>query len=102
MSSPRQLAAILFTDIVGYSAMMQQDEQRAIDLVRHPRTVLQNTVTEHQGKVIEYYGDGSLWIFTSIIKAMHCALRFQQQMKAEPPVPLGGDRFAPGSSPNSE
>ena len=88
MSSTRQLAAILFTDIVGYSAMMQQDEQRAIDLVRHHRTVLQNTVTEHEGNVIEYYGDGSLCTFTSVTQAMKCAFRIQQQLLTEPVVPL--------------
>ena len=88
MSQTRQLAAILFTDIVGYSALMQQDEQRAISLVRHHRTVLENTVTEHDGNVIEYYGDGSLCIFTSVTQAMKCAFRIQQQLKQEPAVPL--------------
>jgi adenylate cyclase len=88
MSTTRQLAAILFTDIVGYSAMMQKDEQRAIDLIRHHRAVLENTVTEHEGDVIEYYGDGSLCIFTSITQAMKCAVSIQQQLHEEPAVPL--------------
>ncbi|HET6769623.1 MAG TPA: adenylate/guanylate cyclase domain-containing protein, partial [Chitinophagaceae bacterium] len=88
MSSTRQLAAILFTDIVGYSAMMQRDEQRAIDLVRHHRTVLENTVTEHDGKLIEYYGDGSLCIFTSVTQAMQCAFSIQRQLNKGPVVPL--------------
>jgi len=88
MSTTRQLAAILFTDIVGYSAMMQKDEQRAIDLIRHHRSVLENTVTEHEGDVIEYYGDGSLCIFTSITQAMKCAVSIQQQLHQEPAVPL--------------
>src|SRR5688572_12252246 len=88
MSSTRQLAAILFTDIVGYSAMMQKDEQRAIDLVKHHRTVLENTVSGHEGNVIEYYGDGSLSIFTSVTQAMKCAFSIQQQLHEEPVVPL--------------
>ena len=88
MSTTRQLAAILFTDIVGYSAMMQKDEQRAIDLVRHHRTVLEATVTEHEGNLIEYYGDGSLCTFTSVTQAMKCAYRIQQQLQEEPVVPL--------------
>ena len=83
MPSTRQLAAILFTDIVGYSALMQQDEQSAISLVKHHRTVLENTVTAHDGDVIEYYGDGSLCIFTSITQAMKCALDIQQQLQQE-------------------
>lgn len=88
MSTTRQLAAILFTDIVGYSAMMQKDEQRAIDLIRHHRSVLENTVTEHEGDVIEYYGDGSLCIFTSSTQAMKCAVSIQLQLHEEPAVPL--------------
>src|SRR5688572_4686200 len=89
MPSTRQLAAILFTDIAGYTAMMQRDEQSAIKMVKHHRAVLEKTVGEFEGNVIEFYGDGSLCIFTSITKAMHCAFSIQQQMQADhPPVPL--------------
>lgn len=88
MSSTRQLAAILFTDIVGYSAIMQEDEQRAINLVKHHRLVLEKTVADYEGDVIEYYGDGSLCIFTSITEALQCALSIQQQFQTEPKVPL--------------
>ena len=89
MPSTRQLAAILFTDIAGYTSMMQRDEQSAIKMVKHHRAVLERTVAEFEGNVIEFYGDGSLCIFTSITKAMHCAFSIQQQMQADhPPVPL--------------
>jgi len=88
MASTRQLAAILFTDIVGYSAIMQQDEQTAINLVKHHRAVIEKTVAEHDGDVIEYYGDGSLCIFTSITQAMHCAFEIQTQLREKPSVPL--------------
>ncbi len=88
MSSTRQLAAILFTDIAGYTAMMQRDEQSAIKMVKHHRAVLEKTVTDCEGDIIEFYGDGSLCIFTSITEAMRCALSIQQQMQANPPVPL--------------
>lgn len=88
MSSTRQLAAILFTDIAGYTAMMQRDEQSAVTMVKHHRAVLEKTVGEFDGEVIEFYGDGSLCIFTSITQAMHCAYNIQKQMQADPPVPL--------------
>ena len=88
MSQSRQLAAILFTDIAGYTAIMQEDEQLAIKLVKHHRLVLERTVEDHEGDLIEYYGDGSLSIFTSITQAIQCALGIQQQLKAEPAVPL--------------
>ena len=88
MPSSRQLAAILFTDIVGYSAIMQQDEQGAIRLVKHHRVVMKNSVAEHGGEVIDYYGDGSLCIFASITQAMQCAVSIQKQLHEEPVVPL--------------
>jgi TolB-like protein/class 3 adenylate cyclase len=88
MSSTRQLAAILFTDIAGYTAIMQADEQLAVKLVKHHRLVLEKTVSAYDGEVIEYFGDGSLCIFTSITQAMHCALSIQLQLQSEPAVPL--------------
>jgi TolB-like protein/class 3 adenylate cyclase len=88
MYQTRQLAAILFTDIEGYTAIMQQDEQLAVKLVKRHRAVLEKTVADYEGDVIEYFGDGSLSIFTSITEAMHCALSIQQQLQAEPLVPL--------------
>jgi TolB-like protein/class 3 adenylate cyclase len=89
MSSTRQLAAILFTDIAGYTAMMQRDEQLTITMVKQHRAVLEKTVAEFDGDVIEFYGDGSLCIFTSVTEAVHCAYRIQQLMQGgSPPVPL--------------
>ncbi|HZI54879.1 MAG TPA: adenylate/guanylate cyclase domain-containing protein, partial [Chitinophagaceae bacterium] len=88
MSQSRQLAAILFTDIAGYTAIMQEDEQLAIKLVKHHRSVLERIVKDHEGDLIEHYGDGSLSIFTSITQAIQCALGIQQELKTEPAVPL--------------
>ena len=84
----RQLAAILFTDIVGYTAMMQQDEQKAVAVTRHYITVLSQSVETHHGKVLNDYGDGSLCTFPSITDALYCAIKIQQQLQAEPKVPL--------------
>ncbi len=84
----RQLAAILFTDIVGYTAMMQQDEQNAVAVTRHYITVLKESVVAHQGKILNDYGDGSLCSFSSATEAMRCAMEMQQQLQQEPLVPL--------------
>ena len=84
----RQLAAILFTDIVGYTAMMQQDEQNAVAVTRHYITVLKLSVAAHQGKILNDYGDGSLCSFSSATEAMRCAIEMQQQLQQEPRVPL--------------
>src|SRR5687768_14251167 len=84
----RHLAAILFTDIVGYTAMMQKDEQKAVSLIKRHRAVIEKSVSDHKGDIIEYFGDGSLSIFSSVTEALHCALEVQQQLQDEPKVPL--------------
>ena len=88
MSSTRQLAAIMFTDIVGYTAMMQQNEEKAVAVIKHYNTTLEKWVTHFNGQVINYYGDGSLCIFSSATDAVNCALAIQKDLKVEPVVPL--------------
>jgi len=84
----RQLAAILFTDIVGYTTMMQQDEQAAVNITRHYITVLKQLVAKHNGKILNDYGDGNLCSFSSATEAVQCAIEIQQQLQTEPKVPL--------------
>lgn len=88
LNQNRQLAAILFTDIVGYTAMMQVDEQKAVAVTNHYITVLNQSVEKHHGKVLNDYGDGSLCTFPSVTDALYCAIEIQQQLQAEPKVPL--------------
>lgn len=84
----RHLAAILFTDIVGYTGMMQRDETLAIAAVRRHHEVLEEQIPSHDGKIYQYYGDGSLSIFTSATQAVTCALEIQKELQKEPVVPL--------------
>ena len=84
----RQLAAIMFTDIVGYTAMMQTDEQLAVSMVNRHQEVLERYVDAHQGSVYQYYGDGSLSIFSSATEAVHCAMDIQREFRNELKVPL--------------
>ena len=87
-SQQRRLAAILFTDIVGYTAIMQQSEVQALTIIRRYTIVLKQAVGEHGGEVLNDYGDGSLCVFSSASEAMHCALEMQMQLQTEPAVPL--------------
>ncbi len=82
------LAAILFTDIVGYTAMMQKDELEAMAVIRQYTSVLEKLVAEHNGEVVNNYGDGSLCTFNSATEAIKCAVEIQQQLQKKPPVPL--------------
>ncbi|MCU7551229.1 hypothetical protein OCK74_19060 [Chitinophagaceae bacterium LB-8] len=84
----RHLAAILFTDIVGYTAMMQHDEQLAMEAVKRHKKVLEKNVAANEGQVMDYYGDGSLSIFRSANDAAKCALYVQKELRIPPEVPL--------------
>ena len=84
----RQLAAIMFTDIVGYTSMMQQDEQDALMRIEHHRTVLESKVEEYSGRIVQYYGDGALIVFQSAYNAVFCAIEIQRILRSEPEVPL--------------
>lgn len=84
--SSRQLAAILFTDIVGYTSMMQRDESEALASVRRHHDVLEKTIPAFDGEIYQYYGDGSLNIFNSATQALQCAYEIQKQMLQEPVV----------------
>lgn len=84
----RHLAAILFTDIVGYTAIMQQDEAKAVQIIKHYHEVLNKTITSRQGEILNDYGDGSLCSFPSVYEALNCAIDLQTALRAEPTVPL--------------
>ena len=88
MSQNRQLAAILFTDMVGYTAIMQNDEQKALAIMRHYISVLKQAVADYNGRILNDYGDGSLCSFPSATQAVKCAVEIQQQLQNEPKVPL--------------
>jgi len=84
----RQLAAILFADMTGYTALVQENEQLARLKRKRLKEVLEETTGRFNGKVLQYYGDGSLSIFSSAIDSVHCAIEIQLQLQKEPTVPL--------------
>jgi len=88
MPQQRRLAAILFTDIVGYTALMQQDESKAVAMVKRYISVLRRIVAAHSGEILNDYGDGSLCTFSSATEAVKCAQEIQKQLQQEPAVPL--------------
>jgi len=84
----RQLAAILFTDIVGYTGMMQQNEENALLVMDRYTSVLNKLITDHGGKILNDYGDGNLCSFSSATEAIQCALCIQQLLRTDLIVPL--------------
>src|SRR5688572_4481975 len=73
MSSSRQLAAIMFTDIVGYTALMGKDEQKAFQLLKKNRQIQQPLIKQYGGTWIKEIGDGVLASFHTVTDAVLCA-----------------------------
>ena len=88
MPGIRQLAAILFTDIEGYTAIMQQNESKGLLLRDRHKLVLENEHKNFGGTIVQYYGDGTLSIFSSIVKAVECAVKMQRMFRQIPLVPV--------------
>ena len=85
----RKLVAIMFTDIVGYTSLMQKDEQKAIEYREHHRKVFNSTTKKYKGRILQYFGDGTLSTFPSAIDAVHCALEMQVAFtKNDPKIPI--------------
>ncbi|WP_339924439.1 helix-turn-helix domain-containing protein [uncultured Cyclobacterium sp.] len=84
----RQLAAVMFTDIVGYTALMQKDEEVAVGTRTRHREVFESLHTSHNGEIIQYYGDGTLSVFKSAIEATNCAIQIQKLLQEGNPVPV--------------
>ncbi len=84
----RLLSAIMFTDMVGYTALMQQDEARAKAQRDRQRRVLESRIEEHGGRILQFYGDGTLSVFQSAVQAVRAAMAVQTDLGAEPRVPL--------------
>lgn len=67
MTASCQLAAIMFTDIQGYTALRQQDEKKAVQAREKHQRIFNSTTEKHHEKILQYYGDGTLSIFNSAI-----------------------------------
>ena len=88
MQHQRRLSAIMFTDIEGYTALMQQDENNAFQIRTKHREVFKAAAEKYNGELIQYYGDGSLSIFKSSVEAIECAIEMQTEFQKEPSIPI--------------
>lgn len=88
MAYSRRLVTIMFTDIVGYTKLMQESESAAIEIRTRHRSVIEAFHKKRNGKVIQYYGDGSLSIFDSAIECVLCAIEIQREFNKDPVIPL--------------
>src|SRR6516225_8301306 len=84
MPQIRQLAAIMFSDIVGYTALMGDDEQKAFELLKLNRQLQKPLIEKYGGQWIKEIGDGVLASFPTITDAVNIASRLQAL------APIGG------------
>ena len=84
----RRLAAIMFTDIVGYTALMAHDEANALRARERHRKLVRPLVKAYRGRAIEARADESLSVFPSALDAVNCALAIQAKQADDPELRL--------------
>ena len=104
----RKLAAIVFTDICGFTELMSRDENKAMALLEQQRALLKPIINNFNGEWLKEIGDGVLISFPSAVKAVTCSLEIQRILAHNPDLTLrigihigdvikkGGDVFGDG------
>ncbi|MFZ1024513.1 MAG: adenylate/guanylate cyclase domain-containing protein [Thermoplasmata archaeon] len=80
VATGRRLAAVMFTDTVGFTASTQANEGRTLDLLRQQVEIVRPVLAIHQGREIKSTGDGFLAEFDSALKAVQCAVSIQRRI----------------------
>jgi len=78
MTETRKLAAIMFTDIMGYTALMSKDEQKALAVLEINRDMQTSLAKNYNGEFLKEMGDGTMLCFQSALDAVHCAMEIQK------------------------
>lgn len=80
----RKLTTILAMDVVGYSRLMEMDEQGTLERLRQARHgIVEPAISSHAGRIVKLMGDGVLAEFPSVVGALQCAVEIQRRLGAE-------------------
>src|SRR4030095_9826845 len=79
----RKLTAILSADVKGYSRLMGEDELATVRTLTASREVMNTLIHPHRGRVVDAPGDNLLAEFASVVDAVECATKIQQELKTK-------------------
>jgi len=82
VSSERRLSAILAADVVGYSRLMQRDDQATVRALTERRAIFAGRVAARRGRIVNAPGDSILAEFPSVVDAVECAVEVQREIAA--------------------
>ena len=77
----RRLAAVVFTDMVGYTALAQRNEALSLELVERQRAIIRPIISRHNGREVKTIGDAFLLEFQSALEAVRCAFDIQRSIR---------------------
>ena len=69
----RKLAAIMFTDIVGFTTIMRKDEGTGVSILQKQESLINPLLDKHKGNLVKRTGDGYLLEFSSSVEAVYCS-----------------------------
>jgi TolB-like protein/class 3 adenylate cyclase/Tfp pilus assembly protein PilF len=81
LEGERRLAAIMFTDMVGFTTLAQRNEVLALELLEEQRKLIRSILTKYRGREVDSIGDGFLVEFASSLEAVRCAVEIQSALK---------------------
>jgi adenylate cyclase len=79
----RKLSGILSADAVGYSRLMQKNEESTIRTLADSKELMANLIQQYRGRVVDAPGDNLLAEFSSVVDAAECAVKIQQELKVK-------------------
>ena len=81
----RRLSVILAADVVGYSRLMEADEEATVQALNTHRQFIDNTISDHRGRIFGSAGDSVIAEFLSPVEAVRCAVKIQQGVDSPEP-----------------